>query len=251
MTFGPLISCIDTSGSQWTLHPFAGKGELVNTYTNGTAQEVQFSDPTGILVHNNHLYVTDRSNHIIRRIALHATKTCAPEIDAQFETIAGIPAQPAFAQDNGAQATESNLNHPDSIVISPIDGSIFVADTGNHRVRRISDDGTIVTILGLGIESNTGDGTPATDFPVNTPRGMAMDTHGNLYVAAKDTIRQVIAHNDGTIDGTNSVHTIHGKYPLTFPETSTRCLTAVAMESPSSLQAVDSCNGFWISIDRQ
>jgi hypothetical protein len=79
------------------------------------------------------------------------------------------------------------------------DGNVYVADTYNHRVRRISPDGRITTVVGNGDEGQTGDGGPATAARLSYPSGMAVDSAGNLYIAipSKSVVRKVTPN--GTI----------------------------------------------------
>jgi uncharacterized protein (TIGR03437 family) len=78
-------------------------------------------------------------------------------------------------------------------------GNLYIADTDNHRVRKVSVDGIITTVAGTGNARYDGDGGPATSFALNYPYGVAVDSAGNLYIADANNhrIRQVSA--GGTI----------------------------------------------------
>jgi sugar lactone lactonase YvrE len=95
------------------------------------------------------------------------------------------------------------------VAISP-DGSLFIADTNNHRVRRIDHGGKIVTFAGSGRAAFGGDGGPATAADLNLPTGLAFDTAGNVYIADSGNNRVRKVSPNGTIttvagDGTAAV----------------------------------------------
>lgn len=115
--------------------------------------------------------------------------------------------QPGYSGDGG-RATDAQLFLPDDDeFLFPIglavdgDGNVYVADLGNHRVRKISPDGVITTVAGNGTPETIGelppDGLPATSVPLRAPQGLAMDSVGNLFVADITSIRKVSP--EGTI----------------------------------------------------
>jgi hypothetical protein len=87
---------------------------------------------------------------------------------------------------DGGPALQASLNLPYSLAIDGA-GSILVADTLNHRIRRITPDGIITTIAGTGQAGFSGDGGPATSASLNSPYDVAVDTAGNIYIADKST----------------------------------------------------------------
>jgi trimeric autotransporter adhesin len=99
---------------------------------------------------------------------------------AIIQTVAGNGIS-GFSGDNGAAAAAS-LSEPFGLAVDAV-GNLYVADTSNHRVRKIDTSGTIATVAGDGTESFSGDGGPATSATLNTPIGVAVDTAGNLYIA--------------------------------------------------------------------
>ncbi len=78
-------------------------------------------------------------------------------------------------------------------------GSLYIADNGNHRIRKVTPDGTISTFAGTGSGATNGDGGPATAAAIQQPRGLAFDAAGNLYFAdfAANRVRKISP--DGTI----------------------------------------------------
>lgn len=117
------------------------------------------------------LFVADASNHRVVRIDARTR---------QASVIAGTGAE-GYSGDGGL-ATAARLHTPSSIAIGQM-GSLYVADAGNHVVRRIDGAGTISTIAGTGIPSYSGDNGPAVNAELRVPRGIAFDRLGNLYIA--------------------------------------------------------------------
>jgi len=89
---------------------------------------------------------------------------------------------PVIAPGDGDVAVQATLLQPAGVAAGP-DGSVYVADTIDNRVRRITPDGRISTYAGNGDLRNTGDGGSAQEAGLGRPRGLATDRNGNLYVA--------------------------------------------------------------------
>jgi PKD repeat protein/sugar lactone lactonase YvrE len=116
-------------------------------------------------------------------------------------TVAGTGAS-AFGGDGGP-AVAAQLNQPRDSDVGP-DGSIYVADTMNSRVRRIAPDGTISTFAGTGSRTYNGDGIPATQASLSWPHDVFVDPTGVVYVADANHHRVRRVDLDGTI------HTVAG-----------------------------------------
>ncbi len=165
---------------------------------NGPAIEAWFDTPGGVAVSpNGELFIADSNNHVIRRV------------DAENRNISTVVGNnslgPGFSGDFG-DATAAQLNTPDGVAIAP-DGDLIVADSHNHRVRRVDrETGAIMTIAGSGEDGFAGDNGPATAAELNTPSAVAAASNGDIYVA--DTLNyrvRMIDHATGfiyTIAGT-------------------------------------------------
>ncbi|MBW3625353.1 MAG: hypothetical protein KY468_18305 [Armatimonadetes bacterium] len=90
-------------------------------------------------------------------------------------------------------AIQARLNAPEAVAAGP-DGSVYIADTGNHKVKRVSPDGRISTVAGTGAAGYALEG-PAASVPLNAPRGVAVDTDGALYIADTGNHRIVRVKN--------------------------------------------------------
>jgi len=105
-------------------------------------------------------------------------------------------ARPGFSGDNGP-AADAQLNNPNGLAVDT-SGSLYIADTGNGRIRRVSSGGLIATVAGTGTSQNgSGDGGPANQAPLSEPYGVAFDSAQNLYLADNVSIRKV--STDGII----------------------------------------------------
>lgn len=85
------------------------------------------------------------------------------------------------AGDDGL-ATQANLSKPSEIRFGP-DGALFIADSKNNKIRRVSKDGVITTVAGNGTGGYSGDGGPAINAQLNLPNGVLFDSLGNMYIA--------------------------------------------------------------------
>ena len=134
------------------------------------------------------LYIADSANGRVRKVSA-GTGTIST-VAGQFNDVGG---------GDGIPATAAFLYYPSALAVSPIDQSLYIADTGNNRVRRISPQGTISTVAGVGYNTpRNGDGGPATGAAVDDPGGLAFDAAGNLYIADGGRIRRVLPN--GIID---------------------------------------------------
>lgn len=168
-----------------TLTTVAGDGTQGFFGDGGPATSAELDSPCGVAVANSgDLYVADTHNHRIRRIVA-STGT--------ISTIAGT-GSPGFSGDGGS-AVSATLAAPTALVPNAA-GDLLIADTRNHRIRRISaTNGTISTVAGDGAQGFAGDGGPATSAELDSPSGLALDSSGNLYIAdsRNDRIRKVTA----------------------------------------------------------
>lgn len=154
----------------------AGNGNSGYSGDGGPAVNASLSDVTGLALDAaGNLYIADASNRRVRKVTPGGTIT----------TVAGTGVE-GFSGDGGP-ATAAQLGRPTSVIFSA--GNLFIADSSNQRVRRVSSDGTITTVAGNGIAGFSGDGGPATSASLATPLGMALDSLGNLYMADGDNNR--------------------------------------------------------------
>ena len=164
---------VDASG---VLTCIAGTGREGFTGDGGPALSAQISYPWGIAVDAaGNVYFTDRNSNYIRRVSTGGT--------------IGIFAGSATAGyvGDGGPAVDALFNGPSGLAFDPA-GNLYVADTGNQRIRKIATNGTVSSVAGSGEQGYTNDTGPAIYADLNGPEGVAADSAGNLYIA--DTLNQ-------------------------------------------------------------
>ena len=128
----------------------------------------------------------DIDSHRIRRVGS----------DGLIETVAG--AGPSGYSGDGRKARRAKLDNPSGIAVGD-DGSLYIADSGNDRIRRVDSNGVITTVAGNGEATFSGDDGPATEAGLDRPQGVAIDAAGNLYVADNWNNRVRRVSRDGVI----------------------------------------------------
>jgi glucose/arabinose dehydrogenase len=146
---------------------------------DGTGADARFSRPIGVAVDGDgNLYVTDRNNQTIRKITPAGVVT----------TLAGAAGSYGSADGTGADARFSG---PVGVAVDG-DGNLYVTDSSNHTIRKITPAGVVTTLAGAAESYGFADGTgPLARF--NSPVGVAVDGDGNLYVTDRNnhTIRKI------------------------------------------------------------
>ena len=191
------IRKVDSTG---TITTIAGTGEFGFSGDGGPAVEAELRRPYGVAVDSaGNVYIADVSNQRIRKVDSTGTIT----------TIAGT-GEFGFSGDGGP-AVEAELRRPYGVAVDSA-GNLYIADTGNRRIRKIDSTGTITTIAGTGecCFVSTDDGGPAVEAWLYDPRGVAVDSAGNVYIADSGNrhIRKV--------DSTGTITTIAGTGELGF-----------------------------------
>jgi uncharacterized protein (TIGR03437 family) len=149
----------------------AGNGRVRSVSAAGTVSSVARITARGVAVDGaGNVYASDSATHRIARIDPQGHATI----------LAGTGA-PGFSGDGGA-ATSAQLNSPSGLAVDG-QGSVYISDSGNQRVRVIGPDGVIRTIAGNGTPDFSGDGGPARSASLNGPAGLAVDSAGNVWVA--------------------------------------------------------------------
>jgi mucin-19 len=202
--FNPSGTAVDTSGNVYVadagnnmirkitsvgvVTTFAGDG--TPGFKDGTGSGAQFNGPSAIVINSSGtLFVSDAGNHCIRRI------TSAGVVSTFAGGVSG------FADGIGINA---QFNSPQGIAVDSL-GNVFVADSGNHRIRSITPAGQVSTLAGQSLSGTTDDLGTLAKF--NTPTGLAIDSLRNLYVTDKNNhrIRKVTAQGGvSTLAGSTS-----------------------------------------------
>jgi len=161
------------------INTIAGNGSQGYSGDGGPAVNAQFSYPRSVAVDNSgNLYIADDS--VIRKVSAIGIIT----------TFAGNGSR-GYSGDGGP-ASDAQINDPFGIAVDAA-GNLYIADTENQRIRKVSAAGTITTIAGTGISGYSGDGGPAASAEVGAPFSVALDTSGNLYIGVPYRLRKVSA----------------------------------------------------------
>lgn len=155
---------------------------------NRQALTAQLWAPNGLAFDAvGNLYIADTANHRVRKVTPAGVIT----------TVAGNGI--SGLNGDGGPATQASLHSPYALVFDSA-GNLYIADTSNHKIRKVAPDGIITTFAGNGQDGFGGDGGKATDARLNLPVGLAVDAGGNLLIAdsANNRVRKVNA-SDGTI----------------------------------------------------
>lgn len=174
-------------GSTGTISTVAGTGERGFDGDGGPAREARVGEIRGLAVDGaGSLYLADYGNERVRRVdgATGVISTVAGNGDGRFSG-------------DGGPAVEAGLSRIAGVAVDGT-GNLYIADW--YRIRRVdAATGTIQTIAGVGERGYSGDGGPAAEARVGLVEGLAVDGAGNVYIAAHNRIRRMVAAT-GMID---------------------------------------------------
>jgi sugar lactone lactonase YvrE len=205
----------------------AGNGTRGYSGDGGLATEAQLNSPRGVVVDSKgDLYIADSQNCRIHKVTAAGIIT----------TVAGNGTR-GYSGDGGA-ATAAQLYNPRGVVVD-FRGNIYIADSSNHRIRKVTPAGIISTVAGNGTRSDSGNGGLATAAQLNSPEGVAVDSAGNLYIA--DTGNQRIRK----VTPAGIISTVAGNGTLGYSGDQARA-TAAQLNLPDSV-AIDSAGNLYIA----
>lgn len=196
----------------------AGSSVSGSAGDNGPAAAATLDRPVSLALDGaGHLFFADAGSHRIRRIDANTHV---------ITTVAGAGIQ-GYDRDNGS-AVFTLLDSPQGIALDE-EGNLYLADTHNHRVRRIdASTGIITTIAGTGAFGFSGDSAPSRAASLALPQGLSVDSQGNVYLA--DTANHRVRRIDG---GSGVITTIAGDGTQGFAGTGD-VPTSASLSSPRS-----------------
>lgn len=172
-TNGNRVWKVDTKG---VLTAVAGTGVSGNSGDGKAATQALLSNPSGLAMDSaGNLYISDRGNNKVRKV----------DASGVISVYAGNGTG-RFSGD-GQKAATALLNGPRQLAVDAND-NLYIADTGNHRIRKVNTAGIITTVAGSNTsnsftDDNNGDGGPATQARLDSPEGVGLDGAGNLYIS--------------------------------------------------------------------
>ena len=166
----------------------AGTGTEGSGGDGSAATIAQLHVPTKLAVDSvGNIFIADYANNRIRKINAST---------GDITTIAGNGT--AGSGGDGSAATNAQLLNPTGVSVDSV-GNIFIADTHNHRIRKINaSTGVITAIAGTGTAGSGGDGSAATFAMLNNPTAVSVDSVGNVFIAdyTNNRIRKISSGND-------------------------------------------------------
>ena len=166
---------------------------------SGAIAGTLFSAPAGVAVRGTTIYISDVATNTI----------WSRDLETGAETLIAGAFGAGYSGDGGP-AADAQLTGPRGLAVDAA-GNLFIADSGNHAVRKIAVDGTITTVAGNGNRGFSGDGGSARRARLNTPTAVAVDSNGNLYIV--DTLNHRIrkvnrAGTIVTVAGSGAISTV-------------------------------------------
>jgi sugar lactone lactonase YvrE len=174
---GLLLGSCSVIWAQGTISTLAGTGVTGFGGDNGPATSALLAGPSGVAFDAaGNTYIADTANFRIRRVSPLGVIT----------TYAGSGVS-GYSGD-GASAANAQFRSPRRMVAAP-DGTLYIVDTDDHRIRRVSPSGQVSTYAGNGQQGNSGDGGTAITARLDSPSDVVLDAAGNLYIAELGSLR--------------------------------------------------------------
>ncbi len=175
-------------GSAGNVTTIAGTGTAGSTGDGGPATAARLNGPTRIAFNAaGDLFIADSANNKIRKVTMST---------GLISTVVGTGT--AGNTGDGGAALSARLRNPYDVTFAA-DGTMYIADRGNHRVRKVTTGGVISTVAGNGSAGYNGDEIAATSARLNNPYSVAVDAGGNLYIADYDNERVRVVDTSGLI----------------------------------------------------
>lgn len=206
----------------------AGSGRQGFSGDGGPAATSEMDTPMGLATGTDgSIYVADSRNHRVRVF----------NVGGVMRTIAGTGVE-GFSGD-GAVATRCTLRRPVALALGP-DGSLYVADALDNRVRRIDPKGIVTTVAGDGEQGSSAEGGAANAAHLDAPSGLAFDSVGRLLIADRRNHRIRRMNADGSLETIAGNGALDGTIGASSLQSSLRMPRGVAVDANGNLYLADS-----------
>ncbi len=135
--------------------------------TNGASSTAQFQNPVGLALDSGRFYIADTGNNKIRTLDW-------------FGSVADLAGSGTYGCINGTSSSTAQFKNPNGVAVAS-SSDVFVADTYCHMIRKVTWDGNVSFYAGTGISGSNNGATSTATF--SFPRGIAVDSAGNIFVA--------------------------------------------------------------------
>ncbi|HEY2933147.1 MAG TPA: hypothetical protein VGK99_15510 [Acidobacteriota bacterium] len=177
----PRVTILQDISPTWVpalrIDTVAGSATFGLSGDDGPATAAKLNGPEGAAVDaQGNIFIADTRNHAVRKVTPAGI----------IITLAGNGTSGSGG--DGGPASSARLSRPEGIAVDTR-GNIYIADTFNSRIRKITPDGMISTFAGTGTGGFAGDGGPASSARISSPRGVAIDAAGNVFIVDSGTHR--------------------------------------------------------------
>jgi uncharacterized protein (TIGR03437 family) len=215
------VRMVDAAG---VISTVAGNGQAGSAGDGGPANAASLNSPAGLAIDSaGRIYVSEQNGNRVRQFT----------VGGNITTVAGT-GQRGFSGDGGP-GNQAQLSQPTGLGLDS-SGLLYIADTGNKRIRRVAPGGAITSIAGTGQSAFTGDGGPAVTASLGAPMGVAVAADGTVYIGDKenDRIRRIAPN--GTISTIAGIGAYLGDGPVS---------TAARVPTPFEL-AIDPAGNLFV-----
>lgn len=184
-----LLSYLQVYAYPAQVYTFAGTGQVFCPASNVQALAENFNTPVDVATDRlGRTYITDSTCN--RVVMVDSTGVVSVTVGTGFAGYTG----------DGGAATQATLHYPNGIAVDS-NLNVYIADTSNNVIRKVSSNGTISTFAGTGVQGYNGTGMAATSTQLDQPFGVAVDYSNNVYIAdaGNDVIRKVDSTGKMTI----------------------------------------------------
>ena len=210
-----------------TVTTVAGNGTATFSGDGGAPTAAGLWFPNGVVVDSSgNLYIADQNNSRIRKVSNGVITTVAGNGTAGFGG-------------DGGTATAAKIYGPQGVAIDP-SGNLYICDTGNNRIRKVSN-GVITTVAGNGSIGFSGDGVTATIASLSQPEDVAVDSAGNIYIVDTNNnrIRKVSNGSITTVAGNGTLGFSGDGGPATAAQLSNP--SSIALDAAGNIYIADQC----------